>query len=34
MTQLSRAEVIDGLLAQQLNPGQTADGVPHLLDSR
>ena len=27
MTQLSRAEVIDGLLAQQLNPGQTADGV-------
>ncbi len=27
MTQMSRAEVIDGLLAQQLNPGQTADGV-------
>ena len=27
MTQLSRAEVIDGLIAQQLNPGQTADGV-------
>ena len=27
ITQLSRSEVIDGLLAQQLNPGQTADGV-------
>lgn len=27
MTQASRAEVIDGLLDQQLNPGQTADGV-------
>lgn len=27
MTQTSRAEVIDGLLAQQLNPGQTSDGV-------
>lgn len=27
MTQASRAEVIDGLLAQQLNPGQTPDGV-------
>lgn len=27
MTQGSRAEVIDGLLAQQLNPGQTTDGA-------
>ena len=27
MTQASRSEVIDGLLAQQLNPGQTADGA-------
>ena len=27
MTQTSRAEVIDGLLAQQLNPGQTLDGA-------
>lgn len=27
MTQTSRAEVIEGLLAQQLNPGQTSDGV-------
>ena len=27
MTQATRAEVIDGLLAQQLNPGQTLDGA-------
>ena len=27
MTQASRAEVIDGLLAQKLNPGQTLDGA-------
>jgi hypothetical protein len=27
MTQTSRAEVIDGLLSQKLNPGQTTDGV-------
>ncbi len=27
MTQASRAEVIDGLLAQKLNPGQTIDGA-------
>jgi hypothetical protein len=27
VTQASRSEVIDGLLAQQLNPGQTVDGA-------
>jgi hypothetical protein len=27
MTQATRAEVIDGLLAQKLNPGQTLDGA-------